>query len=118
PDGGRNQRFRDTAGDCSQSGGLGVIDADEGVQNAHHRSEQSHEGSGRSDGGESAQSALEFGVNNGFGAFQSALGGFNGFARDCARRILVSVEFHQAGGNNLGQVALLIALGNFDGFVN
>src|SRR5580692_9266679 len=118
PDGRRNQRFRDTAGDCCQPCGLRVVDADKCVQNAHHRSEQSHERSGRSDGGEAAQSALQFSVDDGFGAFQSALGGFNGFARDCARRILVSLEFHQASGHNLGQVALLVAFGNLDGFVN
>src|SRR5208282_3736234 len=87
PDGRRNQRFRDAAGDCSQTGGLRVVDADEGVQNAHHRSKQSHEGSRRTDGGEAAQSTLQFGVDDGFGAFQSALGGFNGFARDRARGI-------------------------------
>src|SRR5271165_5638776 len=118
PDGRRYQRFRDTAGDCCQSGGLRVVDADERVQNAHHRSEQSHEGSGRSDGGEAAQSALQFGVDDGFGAFQGALGGFNGFARDRARGILVGLELHQAGGHNLGQMALLVALGNLDGFVD
>src|ERR1035441_4883129 len=118
PDGRRNQRFRDTAGDRSQTGGLGVVDADEGVQNAHHRSEQPTEGSGGADGGETTQSALEFGVDDGFGAFQSALGGFNGFARDGARGILVSLELHQASGDNLGQVALLVALGNLDGFID
>src|SRR6202049_3723385 len=40
-DGRRNQRFRNTAGDCRQAGGPGVVDTDEGIQNAHHRSEQS-----------------------------------------------------------------------------
>src|SRR5579862_903846 len=117
-DGRRNQRFRDTASDCRQTGGLRVGDAGERVQNAHHRSEQSHEGGSRADGGEAAQSALEFGVDDGFGAFQSALGGFNGFARDCAGAILVSLEFHEAGGDDLGQMALLVALGNLDGFVD
>src|SRR5580765_1425702 len=118
PDSRRNQRFRDTAGDCSQTGGLRVIDADEGVQNAHHGSEQSHKGSGRADGGETTQSALQFGVDDSFGAFQSALGGFNGFARDSSRGILVSLELHQAGGNNLGQMTLLVTLGDFDSLID
>src|SRR5579864_8389463 len=118
PDGSRDQRFRDTAGDGSQTGGLRVVDADEGVQNAHHRAEQSHEGSSRTDGGEAAQSTLQFGVDNSFGALQSALRGLDGFARDCARAILVSLELHQAGGDNLGQMALLVALGNLDSLVN
>src|ERR1700722_7458771 len=80
PDGGGDQRFSDTAGDGSKTGGLRVVDADEGVQNSHHGSEQSHEGSSRSDGSQSAQSALQFGVDNGFSALQSALGSFDGFS--------------------------------------
>ena len=31
---------------------------------------------------------------------------------------LVSAEFHQASRDHLGQVALLVALGNLDGFVD
>jgi hypothetical protein len=75
-------------------------------------------GSRRTDGGQTAESALEFGVDDGFGALQSALGGFNGLARDGARAILVGLELHQASGNNLGQMALLVALGNLDGLVD
>src|SRR5579864_1140511 len=118
PDGRRNQRFRDTAGDCCQTGGLRVVDADERIQNAHHRAEQSHEGSGRSDGGKAAQSALQFRVDDGFGAFQSALRGFNGFAGDSAGAVLVSLEFHQTGCDYLGQVALLVALRDLDSFID
>jgi hypothetical protein len=104
--------------DCAQTGCLLLGNAFEGVQNAHHRAEQSHEGSRRTDGGQTAQSALQFGVDNGFRAFQSALGGFNGLAGDGARAILVGLELHQASGNNLGQMALLVALGNLDGLVD
>src|SRR3984957_9193054 len=118
PDGGGGQRFGDTAGHCGQSGSFRVVDTDEGVQNAHHGSQQSHKGGGGSDGGQAAQPALQFGVDDGLGALESALGSFNGFAGDGAGAILVSLEFHQAGGNNLGQMALLVALGNFDGLVD
>ena len=89
----------------------------EGVQNAEHRSEQSDEGGSGADGGQSAQAALQFSVDDGFGALQCALGSFDDFARDFTA-VLVSAELHQASGNNLGQMALLVALGNLDGFVN
>src|SRR3954454_9849491 len=55
PDGRRYQRFSDTAGDCRQTGSFRVVDADEGVKNAHHRSEQSHERGRRTNGGKAAQ---------------------------------------------------------------
>ncbi len=57
-------------------------------------------------------------MDNGFGALQSALGSFNGLARDGAGAILMSLEFHEAGGNNLGQMAFLVALGDLDGLVD
>ena len=56
-------------------------------------------------------------MDDGFGAFEGALRGFDGFARNVAR-VLVCAKFHQASGHNLGQVALFIALGHFNGFVN
>jgi len=43
---------------------------------------------------QAAQSALQFGVDNGFGALQSALRGFDGLARNLTA-FLVSAEFHQ-----------------------
>ncbi len=57
-------------------------------------------------------------MDDGFGAFQSALGGFNGVARDGAGAVLVGFEFHEAGRNDLSQMALFVPLGYFDGFVN
>ena len=56
-------------------------------------------------------------MNDGFGALQSALGSFDGLARNLAA-FLVRPEFHQASGDDLGQVALLVALGDLDGFVD
>src|SRR6185312_15936800 len=66
---------------------------------------------------QSAQAALEFSVNDGFGALESALGSFDDFARDFTA-VLVSAEFHEAGSDYLGQMAFLVALGNLDSFVN
>src|SRR5208282_219341 len=112
------QRFRNAACDCAQTSGLLLRDTFEGVQNAHHRAEQTDERGGGTDGGQTAQTALEFGVDDGLGALQSALGSLNGLAGDCSGAILVSLEFHQASGDNLGQMALLVALGDLDGFVD
>ena len=56
-------------------------------------------------------------MNDGFGALQSALGGFDrspGISADSP----VGPEFLQASGDDLRQVALLVALGDLDGFVN
>src|SRR2546425_947707 len=53
-----------------------------------------------------------------FAALQSALGSFDGFAGNFARAVLVGLELHQAGGDHFRQVALLVALGHFDGLVN
>ena len=89
----------------------------EGVQNADHGAEQSHEGSGGTDGRQTAQAALQLGVNDGFGTLQRALGGFDLLAGNVSG-IAVGLELLQAGGDDLGQVALLVALGNFDGFID
>src|ERR1022692_3067741 len=112
------ERFRNAARDRCQSGCLFLRNTVEGVQNADHGSEQSHERRRRTDGRQSAQATLQFGVDDGFGALQCALGSFNGLARNFTRAILVGLEFHQARGDHLGQVTLLIALGDFDRFVN
>ena len=57
-------------------------------------------------------------MDDGFGALQSTLGGFNGLAGDGAGAILMSFEFHQASGNNLGEMALLVALCNLNSLVD
>src|ERR1700676_3082713 len=78
--GGGYQRFRNTASDGAQSGRFLGRDALERVDDADYRSEQSHEGAGRTNGGEARDAALQLGVNDSLGAFESALGGFNFFA--------------------------------------
>ena len=67
------QGFRNTAGDRADTGRLLGGDLLEGVQNADDRSEQSDERRRRADGGQTAQAALQLGVDDGFGALQSAL---------------------------------------------
>jgi hypothetical protein len=73
-------------------------------------------GASGTDGCQAADAALQFGVNNGFGAFQSAARSFNIFTRDF-RAHLVSLEFLQTSHNHFGQVALVEAVGNLDGFI-
>ena len=63
-----------------------------------------------------ADAALQFGVHDGFGALESALGRLDLFARDL-RADLVRLEFLQTGHDDLRQVALLEAVGNLYGFV-
>src|SRR5215471_5638319 len=72
-DSGGHQRFRNTAGDGAQTGRLLVRNALERVDDADDRSEQTHERGRRTDGCQTAHTALQFSVNNGFGAFQSTL---------------------------------------------
>ena len=85
------------------------------VQDADHRAEQSDERRRRADGGEGREAALHFGVNDGDGAFETALGGFDYFS---IRNLLRSrLKFGKAGGDDLGDVALLVALGDGDCFV-
>ena len=63
-----------------------------------------------------ADAALQFGVNDGFGAFEGALGSFDLFTRNL-RADLVRLEFLQTGHDDLRQVALLVTVGNLDGFI-
>ena len=80
-DGGGDQGFRNTARDRAQTGRLFLRNALERVDDADDGSEQSHEGSGRTDGRQGRNALLQLGVNDGFGAFQSALGSFDFFTR-------------------------------------
>ena len=51
-----------------------------------------------------------------FGAFESALGGFDLFTRNLGAD-LVRLEFLQASHDHLRQMALLVTVGDLDGFV-
>src|SRR4029077_706239 len=79
------------------------------------RTEETDERRGGTDCGEGREAALHFGVNDGDGALETALGGVNDVG---VRNLLRSrLELGEARGDNLGDVALLVALGNGDGFV-
>src|SRR5882724_7405274 len=104
-DGRRHQGFRNAACDRTETGGLAGRNFAERVQNTEHSSEQADERGSGADGGQAAQSALEFSVNDSFSALQSALGSFDDFAWNLAA-VLVRAEFHEASGDYLGQMAL------------
>ena len=88
----------------------------ERVDDADDRSEQSDERGRRTDGRQTADAALQFGVHDGFGAFQSALGSFDLFTGNFGAD-LVRLEFLQTGHHDLRQVALLVTVGDLDRFV-
>src|SRR5208283_26464 len=112
---GGDERFGDTAGDSRQAGGLLRLDALEGVQDADDRAEESDERRRRTDGGQRRKPALHFRVHDGDGALETAFGGFDDFGLgDLLRGRL---ELRKTGGDNLGDVALLVALGDGNGFV-
>src|SRR3954447_10956984 len=115
-DGRSDQSFRNTAGDSAQTGRLRGRDRFERVHDADDRSEQTHERSSGTDGGQAADAALQLGMDDGFGTLESTLGSFDIFTRNF-RTHLMSFEFLQTGDHNFGKVALVKAIGNFDGFV-
>ena len=63
-EGGRHEGFRDTAGDCANTGSLLRGNFLEGVENTDHGAEQADKGCGGTDGGERTQTALELGVDD------------------------------------------------------
>src|SRR5206468_492147 len=69
---GGHQSFRDTAGDGGQTGRLCSGHIFEGVDDTDCRSEQSHEWRRGSNGCKTGETALQFGVNDGFGALARA----------------------------------------------
>ena len=83
-DGGGDQRFRNTGRHRAETGRLFGRDAFERVDDADDGAEQSDERSGRTDGRQAADAALQFGVNDGFGTVESALGSFDLFTRNFA----------------------------------
>src|SRR5664280_2613684 len=95
-DSGGHQGFRDAAG---------------------HGAQQANERGRGTDGGKTAQTTLQLGVNDGFSTLQSALGRFDLLTGDVVG-IAVGPELLKASDDDLGQVALLVALGDFDGFLN
>src|SRR5947209_1199266 len=113
---GGHQSFRNTTSDSSQTGLLLLRDLAEGVENSDYGAEQSDERGRGTDGGEAAKSALQFSMDNGLSTLQGALAGFNLLAGNLAG-IAMGLEFLEAGSYDFGQVALLVALGNTNGFI-
>ena len=85
-------------------------------KNADDGAEQADERRGRTDGGETAEAALQLGVNDGFGAFESALRALNLLLGDGAART-EAAELLQAGGDDFGEVRLLAAVAQLDRLV-
>src|SRR5215472_4715560 len=113
---GGHQSFGNTARDRAQTGGFLFGDLAERVQDADDGAQQSDERRRGTDGGQTAKTALQFGVDDGFGALQGTLAGFDLFTGNF-RGIAVGLELLQAGCNHLGQMALFVALGYADGFI-
>src|SRR4029077_12730358 len=114
-EGGGDEGFGDTAGDRGQTSRFILFDAFEGVENADHGAEEADERRGRTDGGEGGEAALHFGVDDGDGALETALGGVD----DVGVRNLLrgGLKLGEARRHNLGDMALLVALGDGDVFV-
>src|ERR1039457_5176221 len=93
------------------------VEISKGIENADHGAQQANEGGRRTDGGKTAQPALQLGVNDGFSTLQSTLGRFDLLTGDVVG-IAVGPELLKASDDDLGQVALLVALGDLDGFLN
>src|SRR6266700_3537155 len=72
--GGGDERFSDTAGDGRQTSCFVLLDAFEGVQDADDGAEEADERGGGTDGRESGKTALHFGVDDGNGTLETALG--------------------------------------------
>src|SRR5579871_3887812 len=113
---GGNQGFRNTTGNGAKSGSFLFGDLTECVENSDNGAEQSDERSGGTDRGQAAQTTLQFGVNNGFGTFKSAFAGID-LRTGNFGRFAMSLKFLKTGGDNFGQMALLITLGHADGLV-
>ena len=106
-----DQGFRDAAGNRADARSLLGGDLLEGVQNADDGAEQPDEGSRGTDGGQDAQAPLQLGVNDGFRALESAAGAGDGLVGSSAAG---SAELLQTGGHNLGEVGLLVAVGDLN----
>jgi len=68
-----HQGFRNTAGDCADTGGLLGSDLLEGVQDADDGAEQSDERSRGTDGSQNAKASLQLGVNDCLSPVERAL---------------------------------------------
>src|SRR6266481_5544371 len=110
-----DKRFRDTAGNGGKTGSLGRSNSLKRVQDADYGAEEADERSRGTDGGQSRKAALHFRMDDGDGTLETALGGFDNFG--VAHLLRSGLKFAQARGNDLGDMALLVALGDGDCFI-
>src|SRR5579875_2318186 len=115
-EGRRNEGFRDTAGHRADTGRLGAGDRLEGVQNADHRTEQADKGGGGTDGGQTAETLLQLGMNDRLRPLERALGALNLLFRDRAART-ERAELGETRGDDFGKVRLLGLVGDLDGLI-
>src|SRR6185312_10118189 len=115
-DSGGDEGFGSTAGDRADTGGLLSGHRLERVDDADDGSEQTDERRGGTDGGQSADAALQFGVHDGFRAVESAAGSFD-FLTGNLRSTLMRLKLLKTGNHDLSEVALLVTVGNLDGFI-
>src|SRR5579871_4437469 len=109
----RHKGFRDTAGDCADTGGLLRCNLLEGVQDTDDGSEQTDKGCRRSDRCQTAETTLQLGVNDCLRALQCTLRALNLLFGDVAART-EAAELLQTGNDDLCQVRLLRTIGNLD----
>src|SRR6185437_4834682 len=107
---GGDEGFSDAAGNRGKPAGVLRGDAFERADDAHDRSEKPDERGRGADGGETGKPALHLGVDNGYGTFEATFGRFNDFFVSHLRG--GRLKFRKPGSDNLGDVALLIALGD------
>src|SRR5205823_2330353 len=104
-----HESFRNTTGDSADTGSLLRGHGFEGIDNADDGTEQTDERCSGTDGGQCTDAAFEFGVHNGFRAFQCATGCIDFFTGNFGAA-LMCLEFLQTSHDNLGQVALLVTV--------
>src|SRR5205814_7052155 len=81
-DSGGHQSFGNTAGNRAETGRFLGRNTLERVDDADHGTEQSDEWSGGADGGQPRYTALQFGVDDRFGALEGTLRGLDLFTRN------------------------------------
>jgi hypothetical protein len=81
-----------------------------------HRSEEADKRRGGTDRRQTAQTALQLGVDNRFGPLECALARFDLLLGDCAAAAVVA-ELLQAGSDDFSKMGFLVAVGNLDRFV-
>src|SRR6516162_449878 len=115
-DRGGDQGFGNAACHRAQTSRLLGRDALERIDDADDGSKQSHEGGGRTDGRQAADTTFQLGADDRLGPVQGALGRVDLLPWDFGAD-LVGLKLLQAGDDDLCQMALFVAVGDLNGFV-